>query len=63
MPSTVPIPRIESVEKLASKATAAKKRTMLLGRSANEASRMLAPESVIAWVVIGAVAGWLASLL
>jgi uncharacterized membrane protein YeaQ/YmgE (transglycosylase-associated protein family) len=28
-----------------------------------EASRMLAPESVIAWIVIGAVAGWLAGLL
>jgi uncharacterized membrane protein YeaQ/YmgE (transglycosylase-associated protein family) len=25
--------------------------------------RMLAPESVIAWIIIGAVAGWLAGLL
>jgi uncharacterized membrane protein YeaQ/YmgE (transglycosylase-associated protein family) len=31
--------------------------------SSKEASRMLAPESVIAWIIIGAVAGWLAGLL
>jgi uncharacterized membrane protein YeaQ/YmgE (transglycosylase-associated protein family) len=38
-------------------------RIYVLCPSSKEASRMLAPEPVIAWIIIGAVAGWLAGLL
>src|SRR6266480_6835573 len=34
-----------------------------LTASLQRRSRMLAPESILAWIVIGAIAGWLAGIL
>jgi len=67
MPSYCAHDAAKSVERLRSASTDKANRIqhpcLVSYPSTKEASRMLAPESVIAWVIIGAVAGWLAGLL